>query len=92
MISSNSRKYVEVRQPLKDIAFIRSKSDKNWPRYGASNPTHSKNDFCPTLADLTDRIMDEKYEQVMPSAKQQRLCTRVKPRVIFTIESVALLF
>ena len=26
-----------------------------------------------------------KYEQVMPKAKQQRLCTRYKPRVIFTI-------
>ena len=32
------------------------------------------------------------YEQAMPSAKQQRLCTHVKPRVIFTIEPVASLF
>ena len=34
------------------LLFTRTKSDKNWPRYGASNTTRSKQDFCPALADL----------------------------------------
>ena len=34
----------------------------------------------------------KEYEQAMPSAKQQRLRARVKPRIIFKIEAVASLF
>ena len=34
------------------LLFTGTKSDKSWPRYGASNTTRSKQDFCPTSADL----------------------------------------
>ena len=36
----------------RDVDFNRSKSDKNMSRTGESNTTHSKNESCPTLADL----------------------------------------
>ena len=42
--------YVKV-QPGRDMVFY-PKSDKNWPRTGASNTTRSKQDFWPTLAEL----------------------------------------
>ena len=38
------------------LLFTQTKSDKNWPRYGASNTTRSKQDFCPALADLKSPI------------------------------------
>ena len=50
--SKISRGYVEIDGLGGTLLFTRTKSDKNWPRYGASYATRSKNDFCPTLAEL----------------------------------------
>ena len=50
--SKISRGYIKVDSLGGKLLFTRTKSDKNWPRYGASNTTRSKQDFCPTLAEL----------------------------------------
>ena len=40
--------YVKLGGLGETLLFTRTKSDKNWPRYGAFNTTRSKQDFCPT--------------------------------------------
>ena len=54
--SKISRRCVEVDGLGETLLFTRTKSDKIWPRYWASNTTCSKHDFCPTLADLKSPV------------------------------------
>ena len=62
--SKISHGYVEVDILGETLIFIRSKSDKNWPRSGASITTYSKNNFCPILDDLKSQAKHPRTSDV----------------------------
>jgi hypothetical protein len=64
------------------LLFTRTKSDKNWPRYGASNTTRSKQDFCPTLADLKSPYTKYITEQSTNQIRQIAMCRPIGLRCV----------
>ena len=58
------------------LLFTRTKSDKNWPRYGASNTTRSKQDFCPALADLIKAQYRLRHRTINQSNSSNRNVSR----------------
>ena len=79
--SKISHGYVSVDSLGATLIFTPSNVDKNWPlKTWASKTTHSKNDFCPTLADLKSQaklppsdVREQSTDQICQGVNCRRL-------------------